>query len=165
VAPGISGREQTAGGGVDAEGIGTRTRVEPDGSFFWRLPRGTYVIPEIRYGYTVIPRMVFQVPFGGDAVYIGTLTINVTTDKVAGNRLLKEVRSVEVNEEFYSSRIDLFRRFGDAKGNYFGEIVRGPMVHLPTLPSSIAALAPSLITDGLKDVGLTLLNENEPGSF
>lgn len=58
---------------------------DEDGSFFWALPPGSYVITRIGVGqiqddtFVSWPRVAFRVPRGGRAVYIGHLRLEGTS--------------------------------------------------------------------------------------
>lgn len=94
--------------------------TENDGAFYWLLPRGRYVLAEVRYGEGFDPALGFVVPDGAACVYVGTLELQATTGPVIHGALAKrrvhvrrEVRelAVSVADEGDEERAALARRF------------------------------------------------------
>jgi hypothetical protein len=84
---------------------GTISKVEKDGSFFALIPMGTYIIHRIDWGDAwgtsrFIPQVAFQVPEGQHSYYLGTLVVNIKTDRnILGNYKIKGLYGYIEDEE------------------------------------------------------------------
>jgi len=104
--------------------------VEKDGSFYWIVPKGTYIISEVQYAYPVLTQVAFQVPDSSDAVYLGTLTLDVETGNMLLFRYVKKVKSTTVVDDFDNAKKTLLIRNQDITGS----IEKNLMVHDESIP-------------------------------
>lgn len=105
-----------------------------DGSFFWKLRKGVYTVQRIQgFGNKtfVNPKVAFQVPYGADAFYLGTLKIIVTLERtLLGAKFMDKILSINVIDDFENSQ-------GIIKDNapeFTGKIEKNLMVHSVSLP-------------------------------
>lgn len=103
-------------------------RIDEDGGVAWRLPRGTYVVLRLRYRGDHVPRLLFQVPYGADVLYLGTVRVDVARPAALGPGLTP-ARSTTVADEFDAARADLLRHAGGS-----ATVAHGLAVHDPALP-------------------------------
>jgi hypothetical protein len=84
--------------GKQREGIS----VERDGTFYWLVPRGTYIIRDIcpGCGYVIQPHVSFQVPPEGGPFYLGTLKINVLLAKLLWENYPNDVATKILDESY-----------------------------------------------------------------
>lgn len=79
--------------------------IEPDGRFFWLLPKGTYLLHQIHWfdpwdgPHRVDPRVAFFVPAGDTALCIGTLTVDIKGKRDIIGGLWMKGRIVEIQDE------------------------------------------------------------------
>src|SRR3990172_1412150 len=128
--------------------------VERDGSFYWVVPVGTYIIPEIEYAYAVIPQVAFEIPVGANAVYLGTLTIDVETGSLGLSRRVKKIKNITVENEFDNARETLLIR----NPGFTSGIEEGLMVHDESIPVDWQLIERGL----LRDIILTIFNPSFP---
>ena len=61
-------------------------RVRPDGTFQWKVPRGTYLLTRLRWcefrgWFPMQPQIAFQVGTDAEAYYLGTLLIDADIER------------------------------------------------------------------------------------
>lgn len=127
--------------------------LERDGGFYWIIPRGTYIIPQIQFGYTISPQVAFQASFGADAYYLGTLRINVETKQIIAAHFVKKINSISVADEFESMKDNLLKRNPDFKG----AIEKNLMIHDTSLPVDLSSYQQQKLLQILNSIGLGLL--------
>jgi len=100
--------------------------LENDGSFYFVVPRGTYIIGDIchgEYDYCIEPHLTFQI-FRYNAFYLGTLRIEVEVkDRWVLGVWIEAVKGMEVSDEFDEAK----GAFRDRYPNFRGEIVKNLM--------------------------------------
>jgi hypothetical protein len=106
-------------------------QVQPDGSFYWLLPRGTYVIEEIQFGYSLTPHIAFQVPATGQAFYLGNLTIAAETSWFLRKNCANS--QVSVRDEFDQARGELPTRIPNVPAAPEKKL----MIYSPAIPPSV----------------------------
>ncbi len=126
---------------------------EKDGSFYWIMPTGTYIIPDIRFGYVILPQVAFQVPSGGDAFYLGTLKIDAETKQIIARHYIKKLNSITVVDEFAKANEAFISRSPDFKGT----IKKNLMIHDPSIPIDRSLYTKRKFLNILNAIGLGLL--------
>ena len=124
-----------------------------DGSFYWIMPRGTYIIPDIRFGYVILPQVAFQVPSGADAFYLGTLKIDAETKQIIARHYIKKLNSITVVDEFDKANEAFISRNPDFKGR----IKKNLMIHDPSIPIDRSLYTQQKFLTILNAIGLGLL--------
>ncbi len=104
--------------------------VEKDGSFYWIVPRGTYVLSSIKYNFSIPPQVAFQVPTEGGAIYLGTLMIDVEVKNLIAFRSLKKLNNITVMDEFEKAKETLAKRNPDFKI----KVEKNLMIHDERIP-------------------------------
>lgn len=108
--------------------------TEEDGSFYYVIPVGTYNLNFIyRIGYrpSIDPSVRFNVASGGQAVYLGTLSIDIELTSWLGGfggNSIYEINIVEVVDEFEAAKQQLLVRYPDMGGHRISESL---MFHVP----------------------------------
>jgi len=126
---------------------------EKDGSFYWTMPTGTYIIPDIRFDYFILPQVAFQVPSGADAFYLGVLKIDVETKQIIARHYVKEVNSITVEDEFDKAKEAFISRNPDFKGT----IKKNLMIHDPSIPIDQRSYSQKQFLTILNAIGFGLL--------
>jgi hypothetical protein len=79
--------------------------VETDGTFAWKLPRGTYIIHQIHWfdswdgQHRFTPNVAFLIPEGVNTFCLGTLLIDLTGKRdIIGGLWVKNIR-VEIKDD------------------------------------------------------------------
>jgi len=106
--------------------------VSEDGSFGWRIPRGTYIISEIyssAHDTYFVPRMSFHVPFEGEVFYIGTLKIDIEIEKEWFRVNIKKT-NVTVEDESERAKEEFMQR----NPNLSAKIEKSLAVHDGSIP-------------------------------
>ena len=104
--------------------------VEKDGSFYWIVPRGTYVVSSIKYNFSIPPQVAFQVPSEAGAIYLGTLVIDVEVRNLIAFRSVKKLNSITIMDEFEKAKETLKKRNPDFKT----KIEKNLMLHDERIP-------------------------------
>lgn len=104
--------------------------VEGDGSFYWIVPRGIYVLSSIKYNYSVTPQAAFRVPSEGGAIYLGTLLVDVDVRKLIAFRSVTKVNNITVMDEFEKGKETLRSRNPQFKV----KIEKSLMIHDERIP-------------------------------
>jgi len=112
-------------------GRGWSKMLSEDGSFYIRLPRGTYIIYRLEYGYVVIPRVAFQAESAGEAYYVGTLRIDLDAKKTFWGRKIEKINGIEVADEFDEARAGLMKEYP----GFQGEASKSLMIHDSEIPA------------------------------
>lgn len=115
---------------IESEKYFVGPAVERDGSFYWIVPKGTYIISKIEYAYSVLPKVAFQVSYKVDAVYLGTLIIDVETKQIIAARHVKKINNITIVNEFDKAKKTLLIRNPD----FSGRIEKNLMVHDKSIP-------------------------------
>ena len=127
--------------------------LEENGNFYWVVPRGTYIIPDIQFGYIILPQVAFQVPPGGDAFYLGTLKIDVEIKRVIGIQSLEKINSITIIDEFDREK-ELFIE----RSPYFSrKIARNLMIRDKSIPIDTRLRTKRAMLEILNTIGLGLL--------
>lgn len=126
---------------------------EKDGSFYWTMPTGTYIIPDIRFDYFVLPQIAFQIPSGPDAIYLGVLRIDVKAKQIMARHYVKEVNSITVEDEFDKAKEAFISRNPDFKGT----IKKNLMIHDPSIPIDRSSYTQKQLLSILNIIGFGLL--------
>ena len=127
--------------------------LEENGNFYWVVPTGTYIIPNIEFGYIILPQVAFQVPLGADAFYLGTLRIDVEIKRVIGAYSLEKKNSITIIDEF-----DREKGLFIERNPYFaGKIERNLMIHDSSIPIDTRPITKRAILEILNAVGFGLL--------
>lgn len=132
---------------------GFEPAYEKDGSFYWIVPRGTYVIPDIRFGYVILPQIAFQVPLGADVFYLGTLKIDTETKQILGIHQVNKLNSITVTDEFDEAKKGFMTRNPDFKG----KIEKSLMIHDSSIPIDISLYKQQKLLYILNAIGFGLL--------
>lgn len=80
-------------------------RIEPDGHFYWELPKGTYLMHQIHWfdpidgPHRIDPRVAFYVPSVGQALCIGTLKVDIQGKRDLIGGLWIKGRTISVEDE------------------------------------------------------------------
>lgn len=99
-----------------------------DGSFYWVVPAGSYVIPEVQFGeYFIRPKLGFIAAEPGKAYYLGAVTLDITIFGTAAGR-------VQVNRV---SIIDSEAWQHPGPVGPFSNIEKSLIFHDPTLPADL----------------------------
>jgi hypothetical protein len=129
--------------GVESEKYYVAPEVEKDGSFYWKVPRGTYIISKVEYAYTVLPQVAFQAPPDAEAVYLGTLIIDVETKRIIAARHAEKINAISVVNEFDKAREALLSR----NPGFPGRMEERLMVHDKSIPIDEGLLTRDLLRD------------------
>ncbi len=140
-----------------------RLAVESDGSFYWVVPRGTYIITAITYhdawhgsigSYVFQPQAVFQTPFGADAFYPGTLIIDVDVGRrLLGEYYLEKVTGVRVEDEFDAAKGSILNR----NPELLARMEKNLMIHSKSIPIDPELQKKKALSDLLGTIGMVLL--------
>jgi hypothetical protein len=80
-------------------------RIEPEGHFYWVLPKGTYLMHQIHWfdpidgPHRIDPRVAFYVPSGAQALCIGTLKVDIQGKRDLIGGLWIKGRTISVEDE------------------------------------------------------------------
>ncbi|MGE5173484.1 MAG: hypothetical protein ACM3MD_06615 [Betaproteobacteria bacterium] len=110
-------------------------RVRPDGTFLWKVPRGTYLLTRLRWWefrgwFPVRPQIAFQVGPDAQAYYLGTLRIDAEIERSALKVKLKQSTIAVVDE--YELDAQLLAR---QLPNFQGRVEKALMVHDARIPA------------------------------
>ena len=105
--------------------------VSKDGAFTIALPQGTYIVTEILYGKSFIPKAAFTIPSSGKAFYLGTLVFELEKGKDASGKTIR-TGTVSLTDRFEEDRA-LFARANPGLGDPVGKSL---MVHDESLPDN-----------------------------
>jgi hypothetical protein len=126
---------------------------EKDGSFYWIMPTGTYIIPDIRFDYVILPQVAFQVPAGADAFYLGVLKIDAETKQIIARHYIKKLNNITVLDEFDRAKETFLIRHP----NFNGRIEKNLMIHDPSIPIDRSSYTQQKLLNILNAIGLGLL--------
>jgi hypothetical protein len=109
-------------------------RVRPDGTFLWKVPRGTYILTRLRWWefrgwFPMRPQIAFQVGPDAEAYYLGTLRIDAEIERSALSVKLKRF-NVAVADEYGQDAPFLAKQLP----NFQGRVEKGLMVHDARIP-------------------------------
>jgi hypothetical protein len=113
---------------IEANQRGIYVIIEPDGSFYWIVPRGTYLIYHSRIGQQPVnePLAAFQVTDDAHAVYLGTMAMHIESSyNRESERQEYEVTNVRIEDEFDKANKGMIFRYPD----FVGTMVKKLMVH------------------------------------
>jgi hypothetical protein len=135
---------------VESEKYLVGPEVENDGSFYWIVPRGTYILSSIKYNnYSLPPQVAFRVPFEASAIYLGTLVIDVEIKKLIAFRSAKKINSITIIDEFEKTKETLRNR-----NQYFtAKIEKNLMIHDERIPIERNLYTQKSLLDILKAIG------------
>jgi hypothetical protein len=110
-------------------------RVRPDGTFLWKVPRGTYILTRLRWWefrgwFPMRPQIAFQVGPDAEAYYLGTLRIDAEIERSALSVKLKRF-NVAVADEYGQDAQLLTKQIP----NFQGRVEKGLMVHDASIPA------------------------------
>ncbi len=87
---------------VERDRRSTDARIGPDGSFFWILRPGTYLLyhSQVDQQPPNEPLAAFQIPAGAHAVYLGTMTMHIDSnyDRTAG-RQIYSITEIDISDD------------------------------------------------------------------
>ena len=117
---------------VESDRRAIYVRIEPDGSFFWVLPAGTYLLY-----HSLVDRQLpnetiaaFQVPSGAHAVYLGAMTMRIESGRNRETgKLDYDVTAISIGSEFERAKHVLAARYPGLAG----PIVQKLMITDPSL--------------------------------
>jgi hypothetical protein len=104
---------------IQDDGVG-RFVVEKDGSFTWRIPRGSYILNRIGWrdawdGLHAIydPRVAFEATDTSKAICLGTLVVNLKSKRdIIGKLLVKNVQ-LRVDDDCSSLALQFHAKYAD----------------------------------------------------
>ncbi len=133
-------------------------RVRADGTFLWKVPRGTYLLTRLRWWETrgwfpIRPRIAFQVGLGAGAYYLGTLRIDAEVERSALSVKLKQF-SIAVADEFVGDAQLLTKQLPDFQGH----VEKALMVHDSRIPEiTESEVKQSAVINVLRSLGFGLM--------
>ena len=109
-------------------------RVRPDGTFLWKVPRGTYLLTRLRWWefrgwFPMRPQIAFQVGTDAEAYYLGTLRIDAEIERSALSVKIKRF-TIAVADEYGQDVQILTRQIPGFQGG----IKKALMVHDARIP-------------------------------
>jgi ankyrin repeat protein len=111
--------------------------IDSDGVFCWKFPKGTYIIDRFIWQSTrdtIYPQLVFQVPYGTDAIYFGTVKITLKIRKsFPGTRYIDEMVSIKIEDELDTAK-EIIKRHDP---NFSGTIEKILMIHNKHIPINV----------------------------
>jgi hypothetical protein len=118
----------------DEQALAVR-RVKPDGTFLWKVPRGTYLLTRLRWWefrgwFPMRPQIVFQVGPDAEAYYLGTLRIDAEIERSALSVKIKRF-TIAVADE-YGQDVQLLKR---QLPGFQGRVEKALMVHDARIPA------------------------------
>ncbi len=134
--------------------------VEKDGSFYWMVPRGTYILSSIKYHYSVPPQVAFQVPFEASAIYLGTLVIDVEIKKLIAFSSAKKIKKITIIDEFEKAKETLRNRNPD----FMTKIGKNLMIHDERIPIERSSYTQKSLSDILNAIGSQTSVQTTPSS-
>ena len=133
-------------------------RVREDGTFLWRVPRGTYLLTRLRWWefrgwFPLRPRTAFQVGPDARVYYLGTLRIDVETERSALSVKLKRF-TVQVADEYERDATLLLKQIPAFQGS----VQKALMVHDARIPAvTESEVKQSTVLDVLRSLGFGLM--------
>ena len=133
-------------------------RVKEDGTFLWKVPRGTYLLTRLRWWefrgwFPIRPQIVFQVGPDAGAYYLGTLRIEAEIERSALTVKIKRF-TIAVADE-YGQDVQLLTR---QLPNFQGRVEKALMVHDARIPAvTEAEVKQSTFIDILRSLGFGLM--------
>ena len=117
----------------DEQALAVR-RVKPDGTFLWKVPRGTYLLTRLRWWefrgwFPMHPQIAFQVGPDAEAYYLGTLRIDAEIERSALSVKIKRF-TIAVADE-YGQDVQLLTR---QLPSFQGRVEKALMVHDARIP-------------------------------
>lgn len=112
--------------------------VEKDGSFTWRIPRGSYIFYRIGWRdpwdglHFIDPKVAFEATDGAQALCLGTLVVKLKSKRdFIGGLWVKSVK-IRVDDDCDSMSLQLHRRYTDPNIVEAKSLMRfDPKVHIP----------------------------------
>jgi hypothetical protein len=110
-------------------------RVRPDGTFQWKVPRGTYLLTRLRWcefrgWFPMQPQIAFQVGTDAEAYYLGTLLIDAEVERSALTVKIKRF-TIAVADEYGQDAQLLARQLP----SFQGRAEKVLMVHDARIPA------------------------------
>jgi hypothetical protein len=133
-------------------------RIRPDGTFLWKVPRGTYLLTRLRWWefrgwFPMRPRIAFQVGTNAGAYYLGTLRINAEIERSALSIKLKRF-NVAVTDEYEQDAQLLTKQLP----NFQGHVEKALMIHDSRIPAvTESEVKQSTVIDILRSLGFGLM--------
>ena len=117
---------------IEANRRAIYVRIEPDGSFFWVLPTGTYLLYHSHVDRQPAnePLAAFQITPGAHALYLGTMTMPIESNenRTTGKQDY-EVADIQITDELERAQQGLVGRYPDLVGS----TARKLMIYDPSL--------------------------------
>lgn len=108
--------------------------IDSDGVFCWKFPRGTYIIDRFIWQSTrdtIYPQLVFQVPYGTDAIYFGTVKITLKIRKsFPGTRYIDEMVSIKIEDEIDTAK-EIIKKHDPSFSGTIEKILMSDDQHIP----------------------------------
>jgi hypothetical protein len=133
-------------------------RVRADGTFLWKVPRGTYLLTRLRWWemrgwFPLRPQIAFQVGPEAEAYYLGTLRIDAEIERSALSVKLKRF-SVSVADEYEKDAHLLTTQIPNFQGN----VEKALMIHDPRIPAvAESEVKQSTFINVLRSLGFGLM--------
>jgi len=133
-------------------------RVREDGTFLWKVPRGTYLLTRLRWWefrgwFPLRPRIAFQVGTDAQAYYLGTLRIDAEIERSALSVKLKGF-AVQVADEYDRDAPLLSKQLPAFQGS----VEKALMVHDARIPAvTESEVKQSIVLDVLRSLGFGLM--------
>ncbi len=141
----------------DEQALAVR-RVRPDGTFLWKVPRGTYLLTRLRWWefrgwFPMRPQIALQVGPDAQAYYLGTLRIDADIERSALSVKLKKFNVVVIDE--YEQDAQLLTK---QIPGFPGRIEKALMVHDASIPAvTESEVRRSAFVDILRSLGFGLM--------
>jgi hypothetical protein len=133
-------------------------RIRPDGTFLWKVPRGTYLLTRLRWWefrgwFPMRPQIAFQVGPDAQVYYLGTLSINAEIERSALSIKLKRF-NVAVTDEYEQDAQLLTKQLP----NFQGHVEKALMIHDSRIPAvTESEVKQSAVIDILRSLGFGLM--------
>ncbi len=132
--------------------------VREDGTFLWKVPRGTYLLTRLRWWefrgwFPMRPRIAFQVGPDAKAYYLGTLRIDAEIERAALSVKLKGF-TVQVRDEYERDSLILSKQLPAFQGS----VGKALMVHDERIPAvTESEVKQSTVISVLQSLGFGLM--------
>lgn len=133
-------------------------RVREDGTFLWKVPRGTYLLTRLRWWefrgwFPLRPRIAFQVGADAPAYYLGTLRIDAEIERSALSVRLTGF-AVRIEDEYEQDAALLTRQLPALRG----PVQKALMVHDDRIPAvTESEVKQSTVISVLQSLGFGLM--------
>jgi hypothetical protein len=112
-----------------------RRCVDQDGTFLWKVRRGTYLLTRLRWWelpgwFPIRPQIAFQIGPDAEAYSLGTLRIEAEIERSALSVTIKRFTIAEADE--YGQDVQLLTR---QLPNFRGRVEKALMVHDARIPA------------------------------